>query len=152
MRAMDRALCAAQQDWPVWKSCGWGGDFPSRKVHRFDWHSLMEGARLDFCRGDANDDLQNVDWEHRVAARVPQYMHGLWQEPATRRQKGNAIEQAIGVAWAAATGGAYLKRMSNYNGPQQLEFSSGYSLLRWRTVWYLFEELGFGPEVPRGNG
>ena len=58
---IDRAIMEAiTAGWPTWETPGQGGREPSRQRHKFESGSLVEGARIDFYRGQASDDWSNA--------------------------------------------------------------------------------------------
>ena len=85
---------------------GKGGDVPNRPEHDFKWHSLKEGARIDFCRGTVSDDPGN-DTLARIVSRIPVLLAN-YRISHTKVNRGNILEVILGISYAAKTGGRYL--------------------------------------------
>ena len=107
---LDAALrSAVEHGWPVWRTPGGGGAYPKKQDHIFPEAKLQFGARVDFYRGTAKDDLANQRWR-RLYEQLPSYRAYMkrHQGPTNTNSIGNAMEQSCGVAYAAATGGEFL--------------------------------------------
>ena len=107
LASLDKALRdAILTGWPIWRSPGTGGKLPNRREHHFAFHKLQQGARIDFYRGTVANDLANVCWSDMLR-RLPTYAKYLAQHPECTNSKGNAMEMAAGISFAAATGGKF---------------------------------------------
>ena len=107
---LDTALrSAVSLGWPVWRTPGGGGCYPKTCTHNFFRGKVVYGARVDFYRGTAKDDLANQRWG-RLYEQLPSYKAYMscHQGPTCTNSIGNAMEQSCGVAYAAATGGEFL--------------------------------------------
>ena len=150
-QALDAAIMEAWSSGPgvVWNSPGAGGDSPSRQRHVFMQNKLRDGARIDFYRGAPADDLCNIAWSSWLA-RLPRYEQlagAMWSGATERGQealshacvtaRGNAMEIAVGLAWAAATDGRYLRE------GHAIEWSA--SQEEWKEVWKHMKERGLAP-------
>ena len=76
----ERLAQAVLAGYPLWKTDGHGGSCPRRLIHDFGSHTLKIGARIDFARGTAEDDLTNLGWV-RWFERLPRYAGSLRQAP-----------------------------------------------------------------------
>ena len=147
IKSLDSKLyAAANAGWPLWLSDGQGGRRPKRPCHDFGCNALQDGARLDFNRGTAGDDLCNVQW-NELLNRLPLYESVVRQQPKSMISRGNAVEQAIGLAYAAATNARYLN-------DGELDWtrtgSRTSSQSAWAQAWSCFQALGFGPDINLG--
>ena len=75
---------------------------PPTATHDFKTDALQYGARIDFYRGQDSDDLANKTWA-KMFQDLPQYREMVQQRPTSTNSCGNAMEQAVGVAYAAAS-------------------------------------------------
>ena len=127
-------------------SDGQGGRLPKRPCHDFGCNNLRDGARLDFNRGTAGDDLCNVLW-NKLLDRLPLYESVVQQQPKSMISRGNAVEQAIGLSYAAATNARYLN-------DGELDWtrtgSRTSSQSAWAEAWWYFQVLGLGPNINLG--
>ena len=98
----ERLAQAVLAGYPLWKTDGHGGSCPRRLIHDFGSHTLKIGARIDFRRGTAEDDLTNLGWV-RWFERLPRYAGSLRQASTSTLGQGNAMEQAVGLSYAAAS-------------------------------------------------
>ena len=147
VKSLDSKLyAAAKAGWPLWLSDGQGGRRPTRPCHDFGCNALQDGARLDFNRGTAGDDLCNVQW-NELLNRLPLYESVVQQQPKSMISRGNAVEQAIGLAYAAATNARYLN-------DGELDWtrtgSRTSSQSAWAEAWWYFQVLGLGPNINLG--
>ena len=72
---------AYQHGAPAWHSPGQGGPQPSRPDHNFFLHNLQHGARIDFYRGVAADDLQNTIWKRWFSKEIRAILrHGCTED------------------------------------------------------------------------
>ena len=115
----------------------------------FMQNKLRNGARIDFYRGAPADDLCNIAWSSWLA-RLPRYEQlagAMWSGATERGQeplshacvtaRGNAMEIAVGLAWAASTGGRYLTE------GHAIEWNA--SPEEWKEVWKHMEARGLAP-------
>ena len=122
-QALDAAIMQAWSSGPgvVWISPGTGGHSPRKQRHVFMENKLQHGARIDFYRGTLADDRCNKQWSSWLR-RLPCYeqLAGTMWSGATQpgegpsseaclKARGNAMEIAVGLAWAATTDGRYLR-------------------------------------------
>ena len=127
--------------YPFWKTGGQGGTCPKRIIHDFAWNSLRDGARIDFCRGTKEDDLGNKDWV-KWLERLPHYAASLRQAPTSVLGRGNAMEQAVGLSYAAATQEQHMQEgILDWTRNTQVPSSQS----SWAEVWTEFRKFGFGP-------
>ena len=94
--------------WPIWHTRGEGGDVPAKVKHDFRYDPLQHGARIDMSRGNSTEDKSNKGWSEGWLAYLPRYRGTVGQSPYNQASQGNAMEQAAGVAYAAATDSEYL--------------------------------------------
>ena len=134
---------AATNAWPLWKTIGGGGDVPQSTVHDFKYDTCKGGARVDFYRGRASHDQWNGTWSQWLQ-RLPRYHDTLQQDVRSTNMRGNAMEMAAGVAYAASKG-------ADWKGPGHLDWSRDgevdpvTSKLYWECVWPRFLAVGLGP-------
>ena len=107
--ALDEAICQALSTdngggWPIWITPGKGGDLPNRPEHDFKWHSLQEGARIDFCRGTVSDDPGNGPLA-RIVSRIPVLLADYGISHTNINNLGNMLDAILGISYAAKTGG-----------------------------------------------
>ena len=126
--------------WPIWHTPGGAGDEPLTKVCNFADNKLMWCARIDFRRGTAANDLPNSKW-FQMIANVPGYRALLskHQNPSSQNSMGNAMEMAVGLAYACHTNFVHLP--DNH----RIEFTNGKQkegATQWAAMWLLFEHLG----------
>ena len=143
----ERLAQAVLAGYPLWKTDGHGGSCPRRLNHDFGSHSLRIGARIDFLRGTAEDDLTNLGWV-RWFERLPRYAASLRQTPTSTLGQGNAMEQAVGLSYAAASKARFLKDGS-LDWTRNEEVQSSRSC--WAEVWTEFQKMGFGPILPEAR-
>ena len=140
---LDAALeCAVLFGWPLWCTDGGGGEVPGKDVHDFSWMNLESGARVDFYRGVPSDDMENKDWE-KLYEQLPKYRAYMrkHQCPSCTRSIGNAMEQACGVAYAAATFGKDLPVGS------WMVWGSEEQQKAWARAWSAYQALGLNPQA-----
>ena len=136
-------LAAVQAGWPLWKTPGEGGSCPKRPCHDFGFNTLKHGARIDFERGSRNDDLANMEWNAWLNL-LPLYSSCVPQCPSNLKNRGNAMEQAVGLAYAAATDGHYLSHGElDWTRNQSIRSSQSF----WASCWSDFQKLGLGPHL-----
>ena len=136
-------LAAVQAGWPLWKTTGEGGSCPKRPCHDFGFNTLQDGARIDFERGSPNDDLANMEWNAWLNL-LPLYSSCVPQGPSNLKSRGNAMEQAVGLAYAAATDGHYLGHGDlDWTRNQSQRSSQSF----WASCWSDFQKLGLGPHL-----
>ena len=97
-------------------------------------------ARIDFRRGTAADDLRNIKWSEMLA-QLPGYAAVLTkqQNPSSLTSMGNAMEMAVGLAYACHTNFVHLPE------DHRIEFRNGMQekgTLLWGISWPLFQQLG----------
>ena len=147
VKSLDSKLyAAANAGWPLWLSDGKGGKLPRRPCHDFGCNALQDGARVDFNRGTAGDDLCNVQW-NKLLDCLPKYASVVKQHPSSMISRGNAVEQAIGLAYAAATNAQYLNE-GDLDWTRKGLGTSSQSV--WAEAWSCFQLLGFGPDINLG--
>ena len=142
---MDDALAVAvSHGWPIWHSPGTGVVFPSTPRFDFTEGTLRESARIDFYRGLPADDHCNAVWGQYWDAchRYQAYVKWPRQNPSSTNSIGDAMEMATGVAYAAATNGAFLSK-----GVHRLEWSRPCQTEAWAALWWVLQGLGFTPRV-----
>ena len=148
MEKLDERLAqAVLAGYPLWKTDGHGGSCPRRLTHDFALHALRVGARIDFRRGTAEDDLSNKGWV-KWLERLPLYAASLRQAPTSTLSRGNAMEQAVGLSYAAASNARFLKD-GFLDWTRNKEIQSSQSC--WAEVWTEFQRLGFGPILPEAT-
>ena len=117
---------------------------PQAKIHDFGKDRLQHGARVDFRRGSAKDDRGNQEWSTRWLQQLPQYQSMLTQDPHSENGRGNAVEQAAGVAFAAVTNEVHLAH-------GRLDWTRNGAIENcksaWASVWIHFQALALGPTV-----
>ena len=153
-QALDAAIMHAWAIGPgiAWISPGTGGDLPQRKRHVFMENKLVHGARIDFYRGTAQDDLCNKAWSNWLG-RLPLYERlagDMWSGPTQPREaplsvaclkaRGNVMEIAVGLAWAAWTDG------TNLTEGNTIEWDG--SKEAWVEAWTRFNVRGLAPGSP----
>ena len=94
-------------------------------------------------RGTVKDDLSNKEWTEWLQE-LPKYRGKLNQHPSSEVGQGNAMEQAAGIAYAAATQERFLNGIAG-----ELDWTGGgrqqSSKQAWAQVWGVFEKLGLRP-------
>ena len=115
-------------------------------------NKLVHGARIDFYRGTAQDDLCNNTWSNWLG-RLPLYERlagHMWSgatEPreaplsvACLKARGNAMEIVVGLAWAASTDGTNLREghTIEWDGSREA----------WIEAWTHFNVRGLAPGTP----
>ena len=138
----DKLDSAVGAGFPIWISNGNGGHVPGREVHDFAYNRLRDGARVDMQRGTINDDLTNKKWTEWLN-HLPKYASKLTQQPRSDIGRGNAMEQAAGIAYAAATEqkfGESVGRLDWTRGGHQQSSQEA-----WSEVWGAFQKLGLRP-------
>ena len=95
--------------WPIWHTPGGAGGEPPTKVCNFGQSKLQWCARIDFRRGTAADDFLNSKWA-QIIAELPGYRALLskQQNPSSQNSMGNAMEMAVGLAYACYTNFVHL--------------------------------------------
>ena len=139
---LDAALAGATKlGWPKWCTPGTGGGYPKRIVHDFEWEKMKYGARIDFCRGTPSDDVRSVCWQ-QLYMHLPRYQAymGSHQGPKNPESIGNAMEQAIGVAYAAATKGCHLPSVTSLHWDTEEQEAA------WLRAWDVYLAMGFTPQ------
>ena len=109
-------------------------------------NKLQHGARIDFYRGTPADDLANKAWS-RWLRRLPRYEHlatNMWSGSLSFNSRGNAMEIVVGLAWAAATDGRFLRH------GHALEWNE--SQEEWKEVWKYMEARGLAPGSASAGG
>ena len=109
--------------WPIWHTSGGGGAAPSTKECNFAENKLKWCAWIDFRRGMDEDDLTNREWAE-VLSHLPGYASVLatQQNPSSVESRGNAMEMAVGLAYACHTNFVHLPdnhRIEFTNGMQE---------------------------------
>jgi len=103
---VDQALeqCINKFKWPLWRTDGKGGDNPDRQWFNLGKGNLRMGARIDFRRGLAKNDFPSQDWSD-ILLDMPRYSAELkrHQDPTSVNGRGNALERAVGCAYACFT-------------------------------------------------
>ena len=136
--ATDLIADAVQVGWPMWMTSRDGSEMPKRMLHDFVMMKLQVGARIDFSRGKAEDVFPNAHWETMLLL-SPFYRQTLTQDPQCTNSRGNAMEQAVGVAFAAATKSSYLKH-GKLDWTRESSISTSEAALK--VVWKALEKLG----------
>ena len=142
-KQLDAALKEAiELGWPDWVTTGEGGSVSRGKTHDFSWMKLKFGARIDFFRGASSDDLRSPIWQV-ISEKLPRYTEYLMehQNPQSPEGVGNAMEQAAGVSFAAATYGTRLPKNA------QLKWDSIEQHAAWLRVWCACQALGLKPRL-----
>ena len=148
LKELDERLAeAVLAGYPLWKTDGHGGNCPRRLIHDFASNTLKQGARIDFRRGTVEDDLSNKGWV-KWLDRLPRYAASLRQAPTSTLSRGNAMEQAVGLSYAAASNARFLKE-GVLDWTRNLEVQSSQS--SWAAVWTEFQKCGFGPILPEAS-
>ena len=128
---------AYQHGAPVWHSPGQGGSQPSRPEHDFFLHNLQHGARIDFYRGVAADDLQNTTWKRWFSQLFRYQTHVARSHgPASVKSIANAMEIVAGLSYTA------FARGSNLPAGHEVKFPTERSRQSWACIWHVFEQLG----------
>ena len=117
---------------------------PHAQIHDFGKDRLQWGARIDFNRGSAKDDRGNHEWITRWIQHLPQYKSTLTQDPRSDNGRGNAVEQAAGVAFAAVTNDEHLAH-GRLDWTRNGAIESCKSA--WASVWIHFQARGLGLTV-----
>ena len=133
---LDAAMrLALMHGWPTWHTPGTGGTFPLTPVHNFAHDKLAHGARIDFFRGTQANDLLNVEWS-ALYNHCPTYQAYMreHQNPLSVNSRGNAMESAAGVSYAAATHERFLHGSF-------LKWASEGQRAAWGEVWPRFQAL-----------
>ena len=128
---------AYQHGAPVWHSPAQGGSQPSRPDHNFFLHNLQHGARIDFYRGVAADDLQNTTWKRWFSQLLRYQTHVARSHgPASVKSIANAMELVAGLSYTA------FARGSNLPAGHEVKFPTERSRQSWACIWHVFEQLG----------
>ena len=131
----------SEKGWPLWLTSGEGGNVPLAKSHDFGKDRLQHGARVDFSRGSAKDDRGNQEWSTRWLQQLPQYKSTLTQDPRSDNGRGNAVEQAAGVAFAAVTNEEHLAHgRLDWTRSGAIESCKS----AWASAWKHFQALVLG--------
>ena len=107
---IDRAF---KLGYPLWHNAKTGCYYPSRPTHNFQTDNLVEGARIDFFRGEAKDDYPNAVWAQWLE-HLPMYKarvvksHGI--SGKSTNSIGNALEIVAGLAFTARCRGYNLDK------------------------------------------
>ena len=93
-----------------------------------------------FVVGTAADDFHNSKWAE-ILAKLPRCRGVLskQQNPSSQNSMGNAMEMAVGLAYACYTNFVHLP------DDHRIEFTNGMQntgLTLWAVIWLLFEQLG----------
>ena len=144
-RLLLRALDAG---WPQWNinysdtSLDWSRYPPNSVEYGFSfyWSKLKYCARIDFFRGTPEEDFENSVWVSDFLDHMPTFDKSFWQGGSSMKQRGNKMEAAAGVAYAAATDCRFLPAKVS-----DLKFPSEQSQRAWAAVWNALESLGLGP-------
>ena len=134
---IDAALAEAinHDGWPEWFTPGRGNLEPNRRRHSFKHHSFNHSARIDFFyRGKAEDDWQNVDWAI-LLGHLPRYRALLDCEYMGTKTMGDAMEMAVGIAYACYTEQRYLP------SSHSLVFNTDTAMALWARIWPLLMAL-----------
>ena len=128
---------------PGYPTGGGGSHVPDKKTHDFKFGKLVCGARVDNSRGVDSDDPGNQKWQMWFS-KMPLYSKKVQQRPSCTVSVGNAMEQLVGVAYAAATNSRFLKygwldwtRNGEIRSSQQ----------EWAELWFELQKIGLGPVV-----
>ena len=126
--------------WPIWHTPGGAGDEPPTTACNIAENKLMWCARIDFRRDTAANDLPNSKWA-QMLAELSGYRALLTkqQNPSSQNSMGNAMEMAVGLAYACYTNFVHLP--DNH----RIEFSNGKQqegATQWAEMWLRFEHLG----------
>ena len=123
-----------------------GGEVPNRRELQFGVDRLKVAARIDMHRGPRNADRHDVVWEDWYLNMVRYKAHmednGMWAQ--SRDTRGNAIEQVVGLAYAAITNCRELRAGSIDRTDRGRRPSSQQA---WADVWPVLQTLGLWPEV-----
>ena len=139
---IDRAIMEAiTAGWPTWETPGQGGPEPSRQLHKFEYGSLVEGARIDFYRGQASDDWSNVAWAE-LFENLPHYGAHLQKIHSTTstKGKGNAMELVVGLSYACFTNFRHLPPGHTLTFPGKEDWAELF--VRWAEAWPRLQSLG----------
>ena len=103
---------------------------------------LRYGARIDCYRGEGFHDFKNIVWTN-IKDKLPEFTKYLknHQNPDSEIGLGNAMEQAAGVSYAAATYGQLLPEDG------QLLWYNLRQHKAWIRVWFAYQELGLKPQL-----
>ena len=149
VRVCDSALIlAVQKGMPHWHSEGTGGWLPHRCCYVFGEHAHVDGAKADFYRGNAEDDLQNAHWVV-LYLMLPRYVQWIdaHQGAGSDVTRGNAMESIVALCFHAATNGRFLPGHLDWTGGGRHPSSQPYFALAW---WHL-QTLGIRPSLVRSG-
>ena len=109
----------------------------------FEHGPVSKGAWIDIARGldhhDPGNRTLNEWWPF-----LPLYKEGVHSaDGLNHKSVGDALEQAAGISFAAATGERFLV----HNNMGRLHFPTIRARDAWARVWALFHRLGLGPGV-----
>ena len=133
VRVCDCAIyLAIRRGMPHWHTEGTGENVPSRRKYVFGEHCHADGAKADFCRGEDEDDLQNLQWTalYRKLVKYVRWIESA-QGAGSEVTMGNAMESLVALCYHAATDGEYLQGHMDWTRGGSHPSSQPYFVLAW---------------------
>ena len=118
VRVCDCAIILAiKRGMQHWHSEGTGGWLPSRRKYIYGEHCHADGAKGDFYRGEATDDLQNAHWVE-LYQKLVRYLKWVecHQGAGSDVTRGNAMESIVAICYHAATDSEFLPGHLDWTG------------------------------------